>query len=298
MIKVGYLGPEGTYTHQAAIQQFGNSEEYELLPLSSINDCFERLNNDEIKYSVVPFENSTNGQVMFTYDLFREWLINNESQMHVVAEQFVSIHHNLLSKVKDISKIKKIYTHPQAWGQCTNWLKQYASGIQKIDSSSTSKAAEIAKEANEEDGIAAIASSYASTVHDIPILYPHVENNSTNTTRFLILSKENNYINTASSDEDKKLTVLAFILKNNEPGELVKTLNVLSDYGIDMTSITSRPSLIQSWQYIFFIEFYADYFNDGRIKTILEEFDLTCQKSIVLGCFSRNQSYYKDIPNK
>lgn len=233
---------------------------------------------------------------MFTYDLFREWLVNNESSMHVVAEQFVSIHHNLLSKVKDIKQIKKIYTHPQAWGQCTNWLKEYATGVQKIDSSSTSKAAEIAKDAKEEEGVAAIAGEYASKVHDIPILYHNVENNSTNTTRFLVLSKENNHINEVAVKDAKQLTVLAFILKNNEPGELVKTLNVLSKFGIDMTSITSRPSLIQSWQYVFFIEFYADYFNDDKMKTALQEFDQTCQKSIVLGCFSRNQSYYKDIP--
>ncbi|KAH3680527.1 hypothetical protein WICMUC_000258 [Wickerhamomyces mucosus] len=289
MIQHVHIDFKITALQEAAIQQFGESSEYNLKPLKSIYECFEKLNNDEIDYSVVPFENSTNGQVMFTYDLFREWLITNESKIQIIGEQFVSIHHNLLTNAKDISKIKKIYTHPQAWGQCSNWIKKNASNLEKIDSSSTSKAAEIAKSSSPEEGIAAIASEYASDYHKVPILVPHVENISSNTTRFLILSKESKLI-----QQGEKVTALAFILKNNDPGELVKTLNILSKYDINMTSITSRPSLLESWQYVFFIEFYGDNDEDEWVKKALKEFNETCLKSAVLGSFTRNQLYYKD----
>jgi prephenate dehydratase len=242
----------------------------------------------------VPFENSTNGQVTFTYDLLRDWLLppNGEpstSNFKIIAEQFVSIHHCVLSHSKDLSKITKIYTHPQAWGQCSNWLNNEGKNLDRIDSSSTSKAAEIAN--IEGETVAAIASQYASEFHNIPILRKNIENVKDNTTRFLILSKKD----TIDVPENKYVTLLAFTVEHNDAGALVKALNILNEHGINMTSITSRPSLIKAWQYVFFIEFSGDSKNDATVKKVIDEFKEKSLNSVVVGTFPRNQRYYGEV---
>jgi len=227
---------------------------------------------------------------MYTYDLLRDWLIpaeknDSESTFKVVAEQFVSIHHCILSYAKDISQVKKILTHPQAWGQVTNWLINEGKHLERIDSSSTSRAAEIASEEGLET--AAIASEYASKIHNIPILYKNIENNKENTTRFLILSKKNTEI-----IDTKYITLLAFTVEHNDAGALVSALDILSKNGINMTSITSRPSLNNLWQYVFFIEFWGENHNDEKVKTVIKEFEKKCLSSVVIGTFPRSKRYY------
>lgn len=252
-------------------------------------DCFQKLNDDEVDYSVVPFENSTNGQVVYTYDLLRDWLIppknDSESTFKVIAEQYVSIHHCILSHATNISQVDKILTHPQAWGQVTNWLISEGKHLERIDSSSTSKAAEVASK----EGVksAAIASEYASKIYNIPILYKNIENNKENTTRFLILSKKDTKV-----IETKYITLLAFTVEHEDAGALVKALDILSKHGINMTSITSRPSLNKLWQYVFFIEFWGEGFDDENVKAAINEFEEKSLSSVVIGTFPRNNRYY------
>lgn len=226
---------------------------------------------------------------MYTYDLLRDWLIpaknDSNSTFKVVAEQFVSIHHCILSHAKDISQVSKILTHPQAWGQVTNWLIKEGKHLERIDSSSTSRAAEIAAEEGTES--AAIASEYASKVHNIPILYKNIENNKENTTRFLILSKKD-----VKVVDTKYITLLAFTVEHNDAGALVKALDILSKHGINMTSITSRPSLNELWQYVFFIEFWGESYDDENVKAAIKEFEEKSLSSVVIGTFPRNQRYY------
>ncbi|ODV72846.1 prephenate dehydratase PHA2 [Cyberlindnera jadinii NRRL Y-1542] len=281
--KVAYLGPEGTYTHQAAIQQFGNGDA-ELVPQPTIKSCFSLLEDEEVDFSVVPFENSTNGQVALAYDLICEWMVRNpNSGLRVVYEQFVAIHHCVLTHSTDMSKVKKIYTHPQAWGQVTNWLFNHPH-IEKIDTSSTSKAAEIAAEMG--DGHAAISSEYASKVHNVPILHRNVENVKDNTTRFLVLSKHHQV-----ELPQKYITLLAFTVEHEDPGALVKALQVLTDKKINLTSITSRPSIETPWHYIFFIEFWIDQEKD-KFEQVVEDFSKQCLSSVILGRFARSERYY------
>lgn len=268
----------------------GGYLKFEYFSILTSIDCFSQLNDDKVDYAVVPFENSTNGQVTFTYDLLRDWLIpegevNDDVKFKVIGEQFVSIHHCVLSESKDLSKITKIYTHPQAWGQCTNWLNKFGKNLEKIDSSSTSKAAEIAKLEGETS--CAIASEYASQFHNLPILYKNVENIKDNTTRFLILSKKE-----AIKTKDRSITLLAFTVQHNDHGALVNVLNTLNNYKINLTSITSRPSLIKAWQYLFFIEFWGDAQTDSNVKNAVDEIDSKTLSSIVIGTFSRNQRYF------
>ncbi|CCH44464.1 hypothetical protein BN7_4028 [Wickerhamomyces ciferrii] len=207
------------------------------------------------------------------------------NSFNVVAEQFVSIHHCVLSHAEDISKVEKLLTHPQAWGQVTNWTLNEGKHLDKIDTSSTSKAAEIASKEGETH--AAIASEYASKVHNIPILYKNVENNKENTTRFLILSKEK------AEDLDRKyISLVAFTVEHDDAGALASALNVLSKHGINLTSITSRPSLNQLWQYVFFIEFWSDGRDDPNVKSALEELKEKTVTSVTIGTFPRNKRYY------
>lgn len=239
---------------------------------------------------MVPFENSTNGQVMFTYDLLRDWLIPADGKVSfrfkIVAEQFVNIHHCVLSHATDISKVEKIYTHTQAWGQCTNWLNRTGKELDKIDSSSTSKAAEIA--AKEGETTAAIASETASKIYNIPILYKNIENVKDNTTRFLILSKKEAEV----VPDSKYVTLLAFTVAHNDAGALVRALNILETHGINMTSITSRPSGIKAWQYVFFIEFWGDSAHDHGVQLVIQEFEKKSLTSVVIGTFPRNKRYF------
>lgn len=226
---------------------------------------------------------------MYTYDLLRDWLIpakkDSNSTFKVVAEQFVSIHHCVLTHAKDISQVDKILTHPQAWGQVTDWLISEGKHLERIDSSSTSRAAEIAS--NEGVQSAAIASEYASKVHNIPILYKNIENNKENTTRFLILSKKDTKV-----IDTKYITLLAFTVEHDDAGALVKALDILSKHGINMTSITSRPSLNKLWQYVFFIEFWGDSYEDENVTAAVKEFNERSLSSVVIGTFPRNKRYY------
>ncbi|ONH67680.1 putative prephenate dehydratase [Cyberlindnera fabianii] len=287
--RVAYLGPEGTYTHQAALQEFGKSAT--LLPQRSIKDCLSTVESGNADYSVVPFENSTNGQVALTYDLLRDWIVRDPSSTITVAyEQFVAIHHCILSHAKKIEDIKKIYTHPQAWGQVTEWLGQWPE-LEKIDSSSTSKAAEIASVEGEE--VAAIASEYAAIVHNIPILKRNVENIKNNTTRFLVLTS--NRDEKALAELKKKLpekfvTLVAFTVEHDDPGALAGALGTLTEHGISMTSITSRPSTTRPWHYVFFIEFWCPGLN--KLDTVIADFEKKCLDIRVLGSFPRSQRYY------
>lgn len=221
-----------------------------------------------------------------TYDLLREWLVKNpQSGIHVAFEQFVTIHHCVLSHASDISKVSKIYTHPQAWGQVTDWLSKYPH-LDKIDSSSTSKAAEIASESGPE--YAAISSSYAAEVHNIPIIERNIENIKDNTTRFLVLSKKH-----TPQLPHKFITFLAFTVEHEDPGALARALQILTDKQINLTSITSRPSINQPWHYVFFIEFWIDQHKDN-LQEVLMEFEGKCLSSVVLGQFPRSQRYYSE----
>lgn len=216
-----------------------------------------------------------------TYDLLRDWLVKNQdSGIHVVYEQFVAIHHCVLSNAKDISRVSKIYTHPQAWGQCSEWLSRYPH-LETIDSSSTSKAAEIASQS---DDIAAISSSYAAEVHDIPILEHNIENNKDNTTRFLVLSKTH-----TNKLPEKFITLLAFTVEHEDPGALANTLQILTDRKINLTSITSRPSIQEPWHYVFFIEFWID---GSQWRAVYAELKEACLSSVVLGQFPRSKRFY------
>ncbi|ODV96304.1 hypothetical protein PACTADRAFT_16446 [Pachysolen tannophilus NRRL Y-2460] len=361
ILRVVYLGPAGTYTYEAARQQFDviSEEEYEVIYTASpsIARCFEIINNKECDYAVIPFENSSNGQVVFTYDLFRDWfckqskhqqqaLQNQQQQIQlpspgltqpsssssfsssssasfnstrlaqskgvpsfgVVGEQFVSIHHYFLTYAKRLSDIKTIYSHPQVWTQCNNFLANpnFSNNLEKIDVSSTSRSAEIVSKLSlsERNSVAAIASFSASQMYNIPILFKKIEDNSTNTTRFLILgyndipqSKTNvNDLGNSKKLSNKKITLLSFILKSsyNDHGSLCNTLNCFTSRNLNLLSITTRPSNLTPWLYMFFIEILTCNDADSTsLNDALDEIDsFVLEKSIIGKEFERDAAFY------
>ncbi|KGR17364.1 prephenate dehydratase [Candida albicans L26] len=300
-IKVAFLGPEGTYTHQALIQQFG-TENVSIYPQQSIGDCFQILNEKKVDYAVVPFENSTNGQVVFTYDLLRDWYFQTSTppKFRIIAEQFVSIHHNLLTNASKIEDIKTIYSHPQVWTQVNKFLQSLPQQITKIDVGSTSKAAEIVSQdtiTTSGSSSAAISSYMSSELYKLPILKEGIEDNQSNTTRFLILGYDSPIspppaaASNNDDDNSKRNTTIVssimFTLNHDDPGALCDVLVKFKEYGITLTSINSRPANLKPWQYVFFVEMIGDIHQEGLVEKIKEP----CLELVILGVFQRSWRY-------
>lgn len=309
MVKVLFLGPLGTYSHQAAIQQFPNEE---FIAVSSIPECFNRLiSDDNVDYGVVPLENSTNGQVTFTYDLFRDFMNEDtEPLVEVVGEQYVSIEHCLISPIKltdeQLQKVDTIYSHPQVWGQVKDYLETFQKKYGKcnrIDCNSTSEAVSQSRKEFEKDGTISlsIASRASSLINNSCVVESGINDIKGNTTRFLVLKKRSNHSQILKSTLETKenpmiVNFVTFVINQDGPGSLVDVLNVLKLQNLSMCSISSRPfhqksKVERKWQYCFFIEYYEnEHFNNSELS---KGFDENCAKWIHWGRFFRDPSYYR-----
>ena len=233
-LKVSYLGPEGTYTQLAAQKHFGSS--VLSMPHSSVEEVFLSVEKRDSHYGVVPVENSTQGIVASTLDMFMK------SSLRISGEIEILINHNVLSKSRKIEDIEKIYAHPQSFAQCKNWIEKNCSNIEKINSSSNAEAALIA---SKEKNSAAIASEVASDIYDLNIISKNIEDNHNNSTRFLVVGDRD----TQPSGSDKTSIIVS--TKNNS-GALYELLSPLSKNKVSMTRIESRPSKHNNWEYIFY----------------------------------------------
>jgi len=235
-ITVAYLGPAGSYTHIASIMKFGDSTEF--LPSNTIPDVFSAVERTEANYGVVPVENSTEGIVSHTLDMF---LL---SDLRICAEIYAPISHNLLSAGTEISQVRRVYSMPQAIAQCRNWLAAHLPGVEVLEVSSTSKAAKMCEGYPTS---AAIASSLAAREYGLNILADGLEDNPHNKTRFLVIG----YSKPEPSGKDKTSVVFAVPHKS---GSLYHALRVFESEGINLTMIESRPTKQMPWEYIFFVD--------------------------------------------
>lgn len=282
-------------TRKAVIQQFGL--DVEAIPQGSIDACFEKLDSKAVDYAVVPFENSTNGQVVFTYDLLRDWFLpsgdKKSAQFHIVAEQFVAIHHYLLSNATDLSKVTKLYSHPQVWGQVKQFLAlgKLSGTYTAIDTSSTAKAAETVHN-DTSNTSACISSRISADMYELPVKYKEIEDSKENTTRFLVLG----YGSKLQALDDSKdaspscITSFMFVLNHNDPGALISALNSFKANNINLTSINSRPSRKTQWQYVFFVEAEGNSESESMQNSITELKKSVTQLA-VLGSFARSWRY-------
>ncbi|GAV52844.1 hypothetical protein ZYGR_0AI01260 [Zygosaccharomyces rouxii] len=312
MVKALYLGPPGTYSHQAALQQFDYSNDVDYIPTSSIPECIQKLETDKsIDYSVIPLENSTNGQVVFSYDLLRDRMVHEEGinrrgnqvipTLEIVGEQYVSIAHCLIATgpkpaLGDFSRVK-IYSHPQVWGQVSDYLQSLQSkfpdtAFEKIDSSSTSEAVRRILRCESQPGVidVAIAGEVAAKLNQCSVVDTGINDVKGNTTRFLILQRRNHR---QVESRSPKVSLMTFTTKQDDPGSLVDVLTILKTHGVNMCSINSRPYNRgkQKWQYVFFIEYY--YQKEGHDWDVFyQELENLCSEWCLWGIFPRNANYY------
>ncbi len=240
---VAYLGPEGTFTHQAAESRFGQISEY--LPMSTIASVFRAVESKKAKYGVIPIENNIEGIVGESIDLL------GRSHLKIVAEMSLKISHSLATRASHVSQIKKIYSKDVAFGQCGEFLRESGlDGVELVPIASTAKAALLAKE-NEDS--AAICSHIAAKLYNLPVMFEHIEDNGFNETRFVIIS---DFENTPSGND--KSSVLVRL--DNTPGALATFLSSFEKAGVNLSKIESRPAKDEGFSYIFYIDF------DGHIK--------------------------------
>lgn len=249
-----------------------------MIPQFTIQACFDALLAGKCTHAVVPMENSSNGTVVFTLDILRKIFQTTSKPIHLVAEVYVPINHCLLSTAQDLSKVKRVYTHPQAWGQVAHFLSTKLPNVKRLDADSTSKGVELCKSDPE---AAAIASSAAGVVHNVPVLVPNISDNTDNTTRFMVFSLDQ-CVPTEVPGITKKGSLASFTLPHDEPGALVKTLEVFAKHNISLCSITSRPSGNGPWNYLFWIEFLGEPNSD-----IINEARQYSEEFRVLGSFYR-----------
>jgi chorismate mutase/prephenate dehydratase len=266
-LRVGYLGPGGSFSHTAAMLKFGQSVEYE--PLADIASIFDEVGKGHCDLGVVPVENTTGGGVIETLDAFID------SDAKVCAEVLMAIHHNVLAN-SPLSDIKMIYSRPEVFAQCRNWLSATLKDVQTIPVASTAKAAQIAAA---ESGAAAIGSKVAAELYGLKIVCENIEDIANNVTRFLVVSRED----ARPTGEDK--TAILFSTAH-KAGALADVLDVFKQYNINLTNIESRPSKKRQWEYYFFMDFIG-HRTDDKVQKGLEQARKHCLQLSVLGSFPR-----------
>jgi chorismate mutase/prephenate dehydratase len=267
-LQVGYLGPQATFSHLAAMGKFGHSVKYE--PKSNIADVFRDVETERLDYGCVPIENSTEGAVNHTLDMF------TDSSVQICAEMNLRIHHNLIAKC-EFSEIKKVLSHAQVLGQCKSWLHEHMTGVEIVEVASSTKAAGIAAS---EKGCAAIASILAAELYGLKILHEKIEDNAHNTTRFMVIGRQA----PAPTGEDK--TSICFSIKDRV-GVLYDCLLPFKEEDITLTMIESRPSRRRKWEYFFFIDLLG-HSSEEKIKRALEKLENLTQSLRILGSYPRS----------
>ncbi|MBR6026887.1 MAG: prephenate dehydratase [Neisseriaceae bacterium] len=254
-LSICYLGPEGTFTHLAALKHFGHAAQ--TTACATIDEAFRMVEARQADYLVAPVENSTEGAIGRTLDLLVSTSLN------VCGEVVMRIHHNLLRKIANMEGIQKIYAHPQALAQCHEWLNKNLSQAQRIPVSSNAQGALLA---TEDESSVAIASSLAAERYQLQQIAFNIEDEPNNTTRFLVLGQQN----PNSTGKDKTSLVVG---APNRAGSVHRLLQAFSDYGVSMTKLESRPAKNMLWEYVFFIDIEGHQQDENVAKSlnVLEE---------------------------
>jgi chorismate mutase / prephenate dehydratase len=269
-LKVAYLGPEGTFTQSAVFKHFGHSAR--ALSVPTIDEVFHEVEAGIADFGVAPVENSTEGTVNHTLDMFLT------SPLKICGEVEMRIHQHLMGKMNDIGQIRRICSHSQSFAQCRSWLAQNLPDVERIVVTSN---AEAARRARDEDGTAALAGDAAAEVYDLRILFSNVEDEADNTTRFLVIGRKM----FPPSGEDKT-SLLVSSTGTEGPGVLFHLLEPLARHGVNMTRIESRPSRRRKWDYVFFVDLdgHAD---EPVVRQALDEIEKQASLFRVLGGYPK-----------
>lgn len=267
-LKIAFLGPEGTFSQQAVLKHFGHS--VRAIPMGAISEVFEEVQAAHADFGVVPVENSTEGTVNNTLDMFIS------SPLKICGEIELRIHQHLMGQMHGLEDIKRVCSHQQSLAQCRHWLDEHLPSIERIQVSSN---AEAARRARDEVGTAAIAGQAAADVYGLNVIVPEIEDTDDNTTRFLVIGRK--IFNPSGND---KTTLLLTAGDTQSPGTLHRLLEPLARNNISMTRIESRPSRKKKWDYLFFIDVFG-HADQPPLKHALD--DLKKQSSLfrVLGSY-------------
>jgi chorismate mutase/prephenate dehydratase len=265
-LKVAYLGPRATFTHLACIRKFGSSAQY--IPMTSIKEVFNEVERERADFGVVPIENTTEGVVNHTLDMFID------SNLQIYGEVLQEVSHHLLSKANSVEAVKKIYSHPHAIAQCRNWLETNMPDVPVAEVHSTARAAEICAD---DASAAAIASELAGQIYGLKVLKSRIEDNLNNYTRFLILSVKS----PERTGKDKTSVMLSV---KDKVGALYDLLRPFASHGVNLTKIESRPSRRKAWEYIFFVDL-EGHLEEDRVKRALAEVKPRCLFLKILGSY-------------
>lgn len=263
---VAYLGPEATFSHIAAMSYFGRSVGY--MPQTTIGDIFREVGKGSCLYGVVPVENSIEGSVNYTLDLFFE------SDLKICAELYNPISHDLLAKGDSLSKAKVIYSHPQVFPQCRNWIQKNLPKASLVECDSTANAA---RRASDDPKSAAIASSMAAHIYNLKVIASKIEDVSRNTTRFLVIGKD--VIKRTGVDK----TSIIFVTPN-VPGALFKILKPMAESGINMVKLESRPTKHENWSYFFLVDI-EGHIDDPVVSSTIKKMNKICLYLKCLGSY-------------
>lgn len=288
-MKIAFLGPEGTFTQAAALKHFGHS--VETIPCATISDVFRDVGSDACDYGVVPVENSTEGVITHTLDMLID------SPLKICGEVSLRIHQYLMSQHDNLSSIKKIFSHQQSLAQCRQWLDQKLPYAERIPVNSNAEAARLA---SLEQGTAAIASNAVAEIYKLTLLASKIEDQPDNTTRFIILGKQDVEASYVSSDSDSDAVVKVvkviktqavdktslMITSANESGALYNLLKPLAENGLSMTRIESRPAKSGLWHYLFFIDI-DGHVSEPAVAKALAEINKKASLMKILGSYPK-----------
>lgn len=237
-LKIGFLGPAGTFSHQAVLKNFGHS--CRALPLATLDEVFAVVQAGDADFGVVPIENSTAGTVTHTLDLFLG------SPLNICGEVEMRIRQHLMGAMERLEDVRRVCAHPQSLAQCRGWLRQHLPDAELV---ATSSNAEAARRARDESGTAAIAPDAAAKIYELRILFASIEDESDNTTRFLVVGRK-----ILEPSGDDRTTLLLSGAETGQSGSLHALIEPLARHGVNMTRIESRPSRRRSWHYVFFLD--------------------------------------------
>lgn len=269
-LKIAFLGPEATFCHQASLLKFGSSLDY--LPLANIADVFAEVEKGNADYGVVPVENSTEGVVTYTLDMFIL------SELKICAELYLPIELDVMSAPNANWPPQRVLSHPQVFGQCKEWLLRNLPNAERIELSSTTRAAQLALD--DPDAVA-IASRIAAQLYGLTIREERVQDSTINMTRFLVVGRQQ----PKASGHDK--TSILFSVKDRV-GALYDSLKPFMEAGINLTRIESRPSKRRAWQYFFFVDFLG-HSDDPAVSAVLDGLSASCDFVKLLGSFPQGE---------
>ena len=265
-IRVAYLGPPGTFSHRASLAKFGTGSD--LHPVDTIPDVFGLVERGGADYGIVPVENSTEGVVPYTLDMF------SKTALKVCAEVFVPVHHHLATRAEKLTEVKRLYAHPQSSAQSRAWLREHLPKVEIIEATSNSKSAQLAAVDSES---AAICTDIAAEIYHVPVIAAHIEDSPHNRTRFLVIGQNE----PKPSGKDK--TSIFFSVRH-KAGALMRAMAAFDAHNINLTMIESRPTKQMPWEYVFFIDLQG-HRTDERVQRALQMLEEQSLFVTILGSY-------------